>query len=61
MVRGAFGYSCVCDSRLRTGEEEEGYLMNARLAWKQITLVAEYIYIHTHTHRRSGAMTWTYG
>jgi len=38
MVRGGCGYSCVCDSRLRTGEEEEeeGYLMNARLAWKQI-------------------------
>jgi hypothetical protein len=41
---------------LRTGEEEEGYLMNARLAWKQITLVAEYIYIE-----EVGAMAWTYG
>jgi hypothetical protein len=56
MVRGGCGYSCVCDSRLRTGEEEEGYLMNARLAWKQITLVAEYIYIE-----EVGAMAWTYG
>jgi len=42
MVRGGCGYSCVCDSRLRTGEEE-GYLMNARLAWKQMHPVAEYI------------------